>query len=685
MKKLSNEFIDKYKNKKNPMSNLGKFVYLRTYSRFLDDEKRREHWWETVKRVVEHQSFLDKNITIKEMENLYDNIFNLRVFPSGRQMWTGGTELSRDIGMQNYNCSATVLDDWDNIYDIMYLAFVGAGIGIRILKEDVKKLPPLRKNLKLHYVEPTDPVKKGNPYTSFIVTEDNQAEIIIGDSKQGIAYAMQLFIDILYKDIFKNITDLTIDFTQIRKQGEKLKRFGGFASGHIAFMNIFKNWETLIMKASENSDGKAVFRPIDVLDLVCLMSQGVLIGGVRRIALMFIFSKNDEEVFHAKDNLYYQKDGEWKINPALKHRQLANNSVFYQEQITRSELHEHILRLKSMGEPGFLNAVAGRIRREDFGISNPCGEVLGGGEKVLCNLQTINMMQFVDENGKIDHEGLFNAAGHASRMGLRVNLQELELPHWDRIKAKENLVGVSLTGYQDFVNAAGLIPYEERYLLTELRYHINKFAKEYVKELGVEKPIFMTSSKPSGTVSLLQTTSTGIEHSFAEYYIRRVRVSADDPIAKTMIDLGYTWHPENGNDPDNPQTVVFEFPVKAPKGKTQKDVSAIEQLENYKLFMQTFVEQNVSVTIKVKEHEWDEVEEWLYNNWDSVVGITLLADIGSNYQLLPYEEISKEKYYELKEALPKRIMVEDIKKYETEYVEPDEVGESCASGVCPIR
>jgi len=813
MKKLRDDFMQYYRaSAPNPMSDLGKFVYLRTYSRFLEDEKRREYWWETVKRVVEHQSFLDKNITAEEMENLYDNIFELKVFPSGRQMWTGGTELSRKIALQNYNCSAVVLNEWDSIYDIMYLAFVGAGVGVRILKEDISKLPPLRKDLELSYIEQETPVSRGNAHTSITINKDNTAKMVVGDSKQGIAFAMQTYINMLYMDIYRNVTKLTIDFSEVRGRGVPLKAFGGFASGHKAFMNIFKNWDNLIMKADESEGNKAKLRPIDALDLVCLLSQGVLVGGVRRVALMFLFSPDDDEVFHAKDNLYYKKDGEWQINPALEHRQLANDSVFYQEDPTRKELHEHIIRLKTMGEPGFINAVAGRKRREDFGITNPCfagstklltsdgyktfkelsgndvelinnegkkskgkvwftgmkkvvrvrfhskkediictpnhkfmlndgteceakdlkgkrlmgyennyspavstvknvgiepvydfsepnthwgvvegviahncGEVLLGEKRGLCNLQTINMMQFVSEDGTIDHEGLFNAAGHAARMGLRVTLQTLELYKWDKVQKEDRLIGVSLTGYQDFVNAAKLISFEEKYLLTELRHHVNKFVEEYAEELDISIPLFTTSSKPSGTVSLLQTTSTGIDYSFSPYYIRRVRVSADDPIAEAMKAIGHIAVPEVGHDPENPTTVVFSFPIKAPKGRTQKDVGAIKQLEDYKLFMETFVEQNVSITVNVKEEEWDEVEEWLWENWDLVIGITLLADYGGNYQLLPYEEITEEEYNELMKTLPRKVTQSDIAEFEDEYKEPEELDESCSTGICPIR
>lgn len=305
--------------------------------------------------------------------------------------------------------------------------------------------------------------------------------------------------------------------------------------------------------------------------------------------------------------------------------------------------------------------------------------------KGLCNLTTINLMNFVDKKGKVLHEKLYNAIYHAARVGVRVTLQELELPEWNKVQKRDRLLGVSLTGVQDFFNKTEMNKYAQEYFLNMVRSTATKAGNEYCDKLGVNEPLFITSQKPSGTVSQLPTVSTGIEYSFAPYYIRRVRVNAINPISDALKDLGYELIPDNGCDQEDPDTWVVEFPVKAPEGKTKKDITAIEQLENYKSFMEHYVDQNASITVTVKDDEWEEVEEWLWKNWDLVIGITLISDVDSDYQLLPYEEITEREYRGLIEELPREITAEDIAKFENMYEEIETKEDGCAGGSCPIK
>lgn len=372
MKKLSNEFIEKYKNAKNPMSPLGRFVYLRTYARFLPEKGRREHWYETVRRVVEHQSFLDPDITIDEMEDLYESLYSLDVFASGRTMWTGGTELSREIAMQNYNCSFVNMNKLENLKDIMYLGLIGTGVGTKLQKKDIEKLPNLRLDFEVNFIEPDNPKKRGKEFTSLVFDEDNNAKIIVGDSKEGWSEAIDLFIKFHYYYAYRNVEKLTLDFTEVRASGTRLKSFGGTASGHQPLKQTFVKWRNIFKKANKDNKNRAILEPIDLLDMITTMAQSIVVGGVRRIAIMILFDEDDNEIFHAKDNMYYQDgNGEFKMNKGLAHRQLSNNSVIYHSKPTRDELHSHIERVKNMGSPGFINEAAAKERREDFEGVNP--------------------------------------------------------------------------------------------------------------------------------------------------------------------------------------------------------------------------------------------------------------------------------------------------------------------------
>ena len=293
------------------------------------------------------------------------------------------------------------------------------------------------------------------------------------------------------------------------------------------------------------------------------------------------------------------------------------------------------------------------------------------------------MFAFVNSDGTYDKEAMINAQRLSAKMGYRMATIELELHTWDLVNKEDRLTGCSLTGVMDFVNATKMSNEELGELLTELRDIAIEEANKLADFLGMNRPKLVTCNKPSGTISQLPVVSSGVHFSHSPYYIRRVRVSSNDPLAKVMCESGFKWSPEVGQTEDNHSIKVFEFPVKAPEGKTKYDVSAIEQLELYKLIMKTYVQHNASNTIHVRPNEWEAVEQWVWDNWDDIVGVTFLSLDDSFYQLLPYEAISKEQYDDMISKIPK-INLSLLKKYET-FEEFELMESDCTSNGCPVK
>lgn len=683
---LTNEFLSKYKHRPNPFpTELGEFIYYRTYSRWLPEEQRREYWWETVKRAVEYNCSLAPT-SREEAEKLYDNVYNLRNFLAGRTLWTASTISSRKYGMSNFNCSFIVIDSFRAYLDIFYLLMVGSGVGFRVLPEDVEKLPKIRQDVEIihKYYEPV-PKDERREYTDFDF-EGDTVTLNIGDSKEGWVQALEYYFKFLVEHSFRDIRRIIFNYDSVRPKGEKLKTFGGTASGHQSLKTMFTKIDKLLKEKPErelDNQNRVKLKPIDAMDIANIIAENVVSGGVRRSSQICLFSADDKEIAQAKSNLYIQRDGEWIINPEISHRQMSNNSIFYTEKPTREQLRWHIKQLRYSGEPGFINAVEASRRRKNFNGVNPCGEVLLDSRGV-CNLTSLNVMAFVTEDGQLDREALFEAQRLSARAGYRMSLIEFELPEWDQINRRDRLVGCSLTGWQDMKNAVGLTVEEEIQLLKDLRRVAREAVREIAHEIGDVEPELVTTIKPEGTQSQLPTVSSGLHYSHSPYYIRRVRISASDPLARVCEELNYPIFPEVGQDPDNPSTLVIEFPVKAPEGKTKKDVTAIEQLETYKMFMEHYVDHNASITVHVRDHEWEDVEEWLWENWNYVVGITFISYSDSFYDLMPYEEIDEEEYQRRVKEM-KRFNPFLISKYETEYAEQEIDDSSCENGVCPVR
>jgi adenosylcobalamin-dependent ribonucleoside-triphosphate reductase len=681
-KLLDDEFISKYKKMPSPMSPLGNFVYYRTYSRWIPEEKRREYWWETVRRAVEFNCSLT-NTTKEEAYELFDNIFNLKQFLSGRTFWVANTDISKEYGTSNYNCSFTIINDFSKFKELFYLLMVGTGVGFRVLLDDVKKLPPVKTSVDIKHKD-YFPIKRSEreDNTSIEFIEDTVL-IRIGDSKEGWTQALDWYLRILYENDYRKISNIILDYDNVRPKGERLKRFGGTASGHESLKNMFEKITNIVHKLGEESrQTYCKLRPIHCLDICNIIGENVVVGGVRRTAEVGIIDINDRECIEAKTTLYVQENGKWITNKEIEHRKMSNNSIFYNEKPTREQLHWQIKQMRYSGEPAFINAVAGKNKRDDFEGANPCLEILLR-DLGLCNLTTNNIMAFV-KNNKLDLESLLKAQKLSVRAGLRMTCLPLELYKWNQVQSEDRLLGCSLTGWQDAMNVLHYTEEQENELLSKIKNVSWSSAKEYAGELNIPVPKLITTVKPEGTLSLLPVVSSGVHYSHSPYYIRRIRINANDPLCKVCEELDYPVFPEVGQTKENCTTKVIEFPVKAPEGKTKFDISAIEQLENYRRFMKYYVDHNCSITITVKDNEWEQVEEWLWDNWDEVVAVSFLSLSDSFYQLMPYEAITKEEY-EKRVAEMKPFIPSLIGKYEKEEIEID-LGESeCANGVCPIR
>ena len=680
---LSQEFLSPYKHAPNPMDQLGAFVYTRTYSRFLPRLGRREFWWETVCRAVEYNCSLAPT-SREEAEKLYDNIYHMRQFLSGRTLWVGGTPVAEQYPMANYNCAFTVIDSFSAYHDLFYLLMVGSGVGVRVLKSDAEKLPPVRTDLEILHKSyaPLAP-KDRLEYTDLTFSRDT-ATLAIGDSKEGWAQALTHYFDIITNREYRGIHRLVVIYDSIRPKGERLKTFGGTASGFGSMMAMIDKIHKVIAAAGSRSGCQWVsLKPIDLLDIANIIGENVVSGGVRRTSEIGLIDADDETCIQAKSQLYRQVNGRWEIDKSIAHRQMSNNSIFYREKPTREKLHWHLQQMRYSGEPGWINEIAGAKRRPNFNGCNPCGEILLDSHG-LCNLTTLNVMGFVSEDGKLDRKALLEAQRLSARAGYRMTCRQLEMFSWNAVQQRDRLLGCSLTGWQDMVNATGMTKDEQIGLLEELRETAHKAAKDIALRLGGNVPLLVTTIKPEGTLSLLPTVSSGVHYSHSPYYIRRIRITAADPLCRVCEDLGYPVLPEVGQDPQDPTTKVVEFPVQAPSGRVKADVSAIEQLENYKMFMEHYVDHNCSITVHVRDNEWDEVEQWVWDNWDDVVALSFLSYDDSFYELMPYEAID-EAEYERRRAAMKPFNPSLLSRYEREETELDLGDPECAGGACPIR
>lgn len=476
-----------------------------------------------------------------------------------------------------------------------------------------------------------------------------------------------------------------MSYNSIRPRGEKLKTFGGTASGHEPIKQMFEKFDLTIkgkLSGVENiydEEGYCYLKPINLLDIACSTGENVQVGGVRRTALMISCDEDDNEIINAKK--------EYWLNPLLSHRSMSNNSIFFKEKPTKERLQEIMKSNKINGEPGFLNGVAGSKRRPNFNGVNPCGEILLD-NKGLCNLTTINAMGAIRYNEGVpilDMSKLEQMQRLSVRASIRMTLLELELENWNFVHKRDVLVGASITGWKDAMDALNYNTESEVKLLEYLSYIAREEAMVYCTTLRIPLPLLITTVKPEGTLSQVANgVSSGLHTSYAPYYIRRIRINSNDPLVKAARELGWTISPEVGQDIETARTLVIDFPVKSTASKTSKEQTAIEQLENYFRFQESYTDHNSSITIYVGEDEWDDVTNMIYDMWDDFIGVSFLPKDNGTYELAPYEEITKEKYEELTASM-EDFDVSILQYFEyAETMKDAENMSGCDTGACPV-
>lgn len=682
MSLLREEFLKSYPDFPSHMENLAKLVYYRTYSRWLPEEGRRETWKETCARAVEYNCSLAPT-SAYEAQRLFDNMFNLKQFISGRSLWIGGSEASKKTKLANFNCSFVVIDSIKSLCDLFYLLMVGTGVGVRILPSDVKELPCFRQNVILHHQYNKHSTKQKGRENTYVETDGDMRIIHIGDSKEGWVDALKAYLLCLVEPDAPS--HIMLDYTAIRVKGATLSNFGGTASGYESIMDMFTKIHRVIQEglfSSKPVNGK--LRPIHCLDICNLIGQNVVVGGVRRTAEIAIIDPHDEECVHAKDN----------IQPGMEHRYMSNNSIFQEERPSREKIHELFNSIRTSGEPGIINVAEAKRRRADFAGVNPCCEIILP-PNAVCNLTTVNMVAFADKQGNVDWDSLEEAFVLSARAGYRMTCVDLELEGWNVAHHRDRLTGCSMTGWQDFIakmsNDTFVRAGGKAGILKWLRNVIHEAGEDIASELKTPVPLLMTALKPEGSLSLVANgVSPGVHWQHSPYFIRRIRVNAHDPLALTAKELGWRIHPEVGQDMETATTLVIDFPVHSPSEVTKADIPAVEQLKEYILFQKFYTDMNTSNTITVKPDEWEEVEDFVYNHWDDMLGVTFLELNSTYYPLMPYEECTKEEYEELKSKMkpfdPDLLNAMELssRNMGKEFEILDDRAE-CSQGVCPIR
>ena len=620
------------------------YIHKSRYARFIEEEKRRESWTETVSRYINfisnHLKSKHKHI-IPNKGELEEAIINLDVMPSMRALMTAGPALDRDH-TAGYNCSYIPIDSVRSFDEVMYILLCGTGVGFSVERNNVEKLPKIAETM-----------------------EQSDTVIVVEDSKTGWAKAYKELIAMLYTGQIPKI-----DVNKVRPAGARLKTFGGRASGPQPLVNLFD--------FTINTFKNAVGRQLDCLeahDIVCKIGEVVVVGGVRRSALISLSSIQDDRIRKAKMGQW------WQDNPQ---RALSNNSACY----TRTPdiglfMHEwKALYDSKSGERGIFNREAAKKKVEENGRrdsehefgTNPCSEIILRPYQ-FCNLTEVVIRATDDE------KSLKKKVRLATQLGTyQSTLTDIKYLRkiWRDNTEEERLLGVSLTGIMD--NKLTIKAEEE--LLSGMKKVAVDTNKKLAAELKIPQSAATTCIKPSGTVSQLVDSASGIHSRHNDYYIRTVRGDNKDPLTQMMKDQGIPSEP----DMMNPNNVsVFSFPQKAPKGAiTRERYTAVEQLETWLRYQRHWCEHKPSCTVSVKESEWMEVGAWVYKHFDEVSGVSFLPHSDHTYQQAPYQDIDEKKFKEELKKMPTNVDFEKLSDYEDEDNTTGTQELSCTAGACEL-
>ena len=618
------------------------FIHTSRYARWLEDENRRETWPETVRRYMDN---VVKPIVITKSEYkiIEDSILNLSVMPSMRALMTAGAALNRD-NTAGYNCSYLPVDDPKAFDEAMYILLCGTGVGFSVERQYIQNLPEV-------------------PELS-----ESETTVVVKDSKEGWAKGLRQVLALLWAGEIPKW-----DVSQVRPAGARLKTFGGRASGPAPLIDLFN----FCVNTFRSASGRKL-SSIECHDLMCYIGQIVVVGGVRRSAMISLSNLSDGRMRHAKSGNWWETAG---------HRALANNSVCYTEKPDSETFMREWLALveSKSGERGVFNRQACNVLAErsgrrdpthEFGTT-PCSEISLRPYQ-FCNLTEV-VVRATDSLRDIKDK-----VEVATILGT-IQSTYTKFPYlrkiWQRNTEEERLLGVSLTGVMDnpIMTSANKNLARDLESLKEYAVYVNSV---WSKSLGVEQSTAVTCCKPSGTVSQLVDSASGIHARHSLHYIRTVRGDNKDPLTQFMKSKGIPFEP-CVMKPDS--TTVFSFPIAAPhKSITRNDMTAIQQLEMWLVYQRHWTEHKPSVTITVKDNEWMEVGAFVYKNFDEMSGVSFLPHSDHSYQQAPYQDCNKKDYEILKSIMPNKIDWSELSAFEAEDTTKSSQTFACTGEVCEI-
>jgi len=629
------------------------FIHLSRYSRWLPEKERRETWDETIARYfdffTEHlKETVDFTLTKELRGELEQAVLGLRVMPSMRCVMTAGEALKRE-NIAGYNCSYVAVDRPQSFDEILYILMNGTGVGFSVERQHVNELPSI--NEDFHETDTT---------------------ITVADSKLGWAKALKELVGMLYIGQIPRW-----DLTKIRPAGAPLKTFGGRASGPEPLESLF-NFTVNIFK---NAAGRKL-TSLEAHDIVCKIAEVVVVGGVRRSALISLSNLSDDRMRSSKSGQW------WNDNPQ---RALANNSAAYSEKPDIGVFMDEWKALydSKSGERGIFNRESavwmasknGRRNTEDYEFgTNPCSEIILRNRE-FCNLSEVIVRTADTRESILEKVRLATILG--TFQSTLVNFKYVS-KSWKKNCEEERLLGVSLTGIMDCEvtngkGPAGSLPA----VLIDFKNMAIRTNKEFAEKLGINQSVAVTCVKPSGTVSQLTDAASGIHARHNPYYVRTVRGDKKDPLTRMMVDQGFPVE----DDVMNPShTSVFSFPHKVDNGAVfRTDISAIKQLELWKIYQDNWCEHKPSVTISVRENEWLEVGAWVYKNFNYMSGVSFLPFSEHTYKQAPYQDCTKQEYEILLERMPKIVEWDKLAKYEQTDMTIGSQELACAAGFCEVQ
>ena len=631
-------------------TNYQQFIHLSRYARWNEDKQRRETWNETVSRYFDFfETHLKENHNLSKSQfdetrkYLEKAVLYLNIMPSMRALMSAGLALQKD-NVAGFNCSYVAVDSPRAFDETLYILMCGTGVGFSVERQYINELPDLPEDLF-----PTDTVIK------------------VADSKIGWAKSYKELLSLLYAGQIP-----TWDVSNIRPYGARLKTFGGRASGPAPLEELFEFTINIFRDAMSKGQRKLV--SIDCHDLMCKVAEVVVVGGVRRSALISLSNLSDNRMRNAKSGAW------WEDN---QQRALSNNSVAYTDAAETGAFMREWLSLyeSKSGERGIFNRQAAEKqaakngRREeykDFGC-NPCSEIILR-NKQFCNLTEVVVRPDDNEDTLIAKVEAATILG--TFQATLTNFRYLT-SKWKQNTQEESLLGVSLTGIMD--NKDMLNAKIDLDKLKQVSIDVNKV---WAKKLGIPQSAAITCVKPSGTVSQLVDSASGIHTRHSRYYLRTVRADKKDPLAKLMVDAG-VYNEDDLTKPEH--TLVFYFPMKSPVGAlTRNDLSAIEHLKIWKEYQDQWCEHKPSVTISVKENEWLEVGAWVHKNFDDISGISFLPYSDHSYKQAPYQEITYNEYRKWLKKTTDKVDWSKITEYEKEDNTENTKELACSAGTCEI-